>query len=678
MSRSAMLAICIFILALVPRIFANGDFWTSDEARHWSPRVENFILALEKQHFADTNLTGHPGVTTMWLGAMGAMLHRQIAPEPALYRVLAKYLEKPNELLRISKHSFSLYLYLLRLPIGIITALGIALSYILLRRLINVRLSSVAALLWATDPFLVAHSKILHVDALLTTFIMLTLLTALLAFKFDEENYAQEIHWKYLICSGIAGGLAFLTKSPSVILIPMLGLIALVHCQSQRKRLNSQLTYLFALILWGSIAISVWFVLWPAAWVDPLKAGLSIFQEAKGNGGATHEWGNFFLGQSVGDPGPLHYPVAIVLRLTPWAMLGILLLILPLMRREKVAKALSLLIAFALLFTLMLTIPPKKFDRYLLPVFPILDFAAALGLIRFVQCCPRLAKRQNLALGLIGLGTIGNLWFYHPYELAYYNPLLGGGRTAARAIFVGWGEGLEQAGEYIEKQPNGCDYAVGTWYELVLQRYICTPAMELGWAIVPGKLDYVVFYINQLQRANYSDVFALAQKQGTLVKTVQIHEIDYAFVYQLPRPTTHQITADFGDAIRLIGYDLDSTALKRTGLFTLTTQWQSRALLTDDVILFIHLLDQNGKLIAQADLQPGGPRAPTSLWQPLHYYSQHHSLPLPANLAPGKYWLALGLYHSKDFSRLPLKAKLPENAPNDGQNALLLEPLTLP
>jgi hypothetical protein len=58
----------LFVLALLPRALALGDFVTIDEASKWFARSERFQQALFASDYVNTNQTGHPGVTTMWLG----------------------------------------------------------------------------------------------------------------------------------------------------------------------------------------------------------------------------------------------------------------------------------------------------------------------------------------------------------------------------------------------------------------------------------------------------------------------------------------------------------------------------------------------------------------------------------------------------------------------------------
>src|SRR5262249_53426626 len=90
----------------------------------------------------------------------------------------------------------------------------------------------------------------------------------------------------------------------------------------------------------------------------------------------------------VEDPGPLYYLVAIALRLTPWACLGLIAAASTLRwtvrsrdRFEGQGRALALLTFFAVAFTIAMSLQAKKFDRYALPVFPPLEILAAFGLL---------------------------------------------------------------------------------------------------------------------------------------------------------------------------------------------------------------------------------------------------------------------------------------------------------
>src|SRR5436189_31181 len=77
----------------------------------------------------------------------------------------------------------------------------------------------------ATAPFVVAFSRVLHTDALAASFITLSLLAACLYW-----HHGRRARW--LIGSGVAAGLAILSKSPSLALLPWVGLVALAGQRS--------------------------------------------------------------------------------------------------------------------------------------------------------------------------------------------------------------------------------------------------------------------------------------------------------------------------------------------------------------------------------------------------------------------------------------------------------------
>src|SRR6266487_6790449 len=68
------IAIALALVALVPRSLGLADFFTIDEPYHWIARVRLFAEALRRSDWAATDVTGHPGVTTMWLGVLGRRL----------------------------------------------------------------------------------------------------------------------------------------------------------------------------------------------------------------------------------------------------------------------------------------------------------------------------------------------------------------------------------------------------------------------------------------------------------------------------------------------------------------------------------------------------------------------------------------------------------------------------
>jgi hypothetical protein len=105
-----------------------------------------------------------------------------------------------------------------------------------------------------------------------------------------------------------------------------------------------------------------------------------------------------------------------------------------------------------------------------------------------------------LLAGLVTLQLL-SATFAAPYFLTYYNPLLGGARRAVTQIPIGWGEGLEQAAQYLNQLPQAESLSVSSWYSDIFDPYFVGQQASFaddGRAQLAA--DYVVFYVNQIQR----------------------------------------------------------------------------------------------------------------------------------------------------------------------------------
>jgi hypothetical protein len=195
-ARWLLLAL-LALAALLPRVLDLGGFVTHDEAEFWLMRSERFLEALQAGQFADTAITTHPGVTTMWLGSAGILLRRALL-EWGLVETMP----------------FPLLLALMRLPAALVHTAAVLVGYALLRRMFPFALAALAALLWATDPFLIGYSRLLHTDALAASFAALCLLAA-------AAYWHHTRHPGLLVLSAVCGALAVLSKSPALAVLPI-------------------------------------------------------------------------------------------------------------------------------------------------------------------------------------------------------------------------------------------------------------------------------------------------------------------------------------------------------------------------------------------------------------------------------------------------------------------------
>jgi hypothetical protein len=106
-------------------------------------------------------------------------------------------------------------------------------------------------------------------------------------------------------------------------------------------------------------------------------------------------------------------------------------------------------------------------------------------------------------------------------------------------------------------------------------------------------------------------------------------------------PVAQRIESMLGDAIELVGYNLDRTA----GTIRLDLIWRARQPIEHDYTVFTHALDGAGRLIGGQDNQPAKGAYPTSWWIPGEYISDTYTLP-PAEA------IDVGLYDPETGARL--------------------------
>ena len=682
-----LIALLLVSVALIPRISGLADFLTTDEAYHWIERTERFSAALAAGRWAETIQTGHPGVSLMWLGSLGMQLERWV--------IGLGWAVPPDRLGHLAW---------LRLVPAIFHSLALLLGYAMLGRLLRPAVALVAALLWATSPYLVAHGRLLHLDGLLTDFVTLALLAALVA-----SQAPRPLPW--LVAAGAATGLALLTKGPALISLPVLGLTLFALGQGETRRQGDKETsrraaeasalprspappllfHLLARLRWSipryllllAIATLVVFTLWPALWSVPGLAVSRYLDEIIGNGGRPNGDGQFFLGQPIDDPGPLFYPLANLYRLTPLELLGLIGLLIStiiasaraIQRRaqpltpnlqQTTLLALACFIAF---WSLVMVLGPKKFDRYVLPTWPALMVLAAAGLVGIADWLRRqstIYNRQSaIVIILIAQGSL--LFWYHPYYLSYYNPLLGGGRAAQQLFLIGWGEGMDQVGAYLRQRPDIANGQVISALPPTLQPFLPVPVQNVT-QIDAARPNYAVVYLESIQRAAAPPIYE--RIRATLpLRTIAIHGIDYAQIYQLPKPFAQPVGARFGTGLAMPGVTIEL----RADALVLTPTWDVRGPVGGDYLLFVHIFDPSGQRVAQVAVAPGGDAHPPSgAWQVGEQISVPNAIGLPAGLAPGSYQVVAGLFDPLSGQRLALTSGPAADPARAGADAALV------
>jgi hypothetical protein len=117
----------------------------------------------------------------------------------------------------------------------------------------------------------------------------------------------------------------------------------------------------------------------------------------------------------------------------------------------------------------------------------------------------------------------------------------------------------------------------------------------------------------------------------------------------------------FANVVELLGYNVMPSALKGGETARVTLYWRllqesgdAEVLGTSYAKVFVHLIDDQGQLVAQHDTQPVNNAYPIPVWQPDTTIVDEHALDLPADLPGGVYTLAVGLYDPDSLERWPV------------------------
>lgn len=121
----------------------------------------------------------------------------------------------------------------------------------------------------------------------------------------------------------------------------------------------------------------------------------------------------------------------------------------------------------------------------------------------------------------------------------------------------------------------------------------------------------------------------------------------------------YPVKVGLGQQITLLGYDLSTEEPAAGDTWGVTLYWLAMRSIEHDYTVFIHLVDEEGEIVAQVDSQPVHDDYPTSLWRLNEQVRDHHLLQLPDDLPAGQYTLRVGLYRLETSERLPVSGSEP-------------------
>ncbi|MDE0018643.1 MAG: glycosyltransferase family 39 protein [Candidatus Poribacteria bacterium] len=560
-TRILLLFLCLFLIAAVPRFLSLEAHWGSDEAL-WLRRSAQFMSAVQQGEFSQTLIAYHPGVSTMWLAGL-----RTFFTKPGL---------TVENLARA------------RWFIGVIVWAGIGVACLLLYQLFGKWIALVSFASLAFSPFFLAQTRRVHTDALATTFMLLTVLLFLI--------YCQNRqHLRYLIFSGIAFGVALISKSYAVILLLWIPLCFFCFRYQEKHVWRTHIAE--GLCFLNCAAMTTLFI-WPVFWTLPfgilsaylfvttyalagriknntlslksfsLSGGIAVLGVTCFRAGDTlayimdrvgwavttpHDVEHFFFGKVVNDPGVLFYPLVLSIKSTPLMVPLVLVGCIFLWKRRKHSEetmsefkiALTLVLC-VVLFTVCFSITDKKFARYLLPAFPILEILAAMGLVELLRFSvshfqARMPSLKNALIGIAAfcffLINILPVLALCPYYGTYYN-LCWKVADIEKIITVNDPSGVYLAAEYLNQKPDAAEIRVHVSYlgSAYFQKYFKGRPYRTDPNAISDidrlrEIDYEVVFIRDSQ---IGWVPQSGIRGGALEQVITVNGLDLAWIYQVP------------------------------------------------------------------------------------------------------------------------------------------------
>ena len=546
----------VFILAASVRLTSLNVFRVVDEPDRWDWAVD-FYRALLAGDLPGTLVgDGYPGIFPVWLETLWLFL-------ASLYRSVLQgsWIGDAGVYLLVHEWDRTETLWLQRFPVVLTNTLLVVAIFLYLRKLFGQRLALLAAILISLDPFYLSDSRVNRAEGLLTGLMMVSLLALITAHRRDR-------YWPHLLISGVFGGLAWLTKSQALVLLPMFGVISLIwHFRDNTQWTAALRGSVLTMLGWLATVITTFIALWPATWTvpGPTFSLMSDYLIGKvGEEGVKI----FFLGQTVldEDPGLIFYPVIFILRTTPLMLLGLLLGMWLLIRRRWSPPAqwrtwldepgLWAVLAYAALYVGGMSLGSHKQDRFLMAAFPALNVLAAAAFLQFAQRLHWSQQRVWLAGGALLTIQLATALPFHPYYFSYFNPLAGGGPVAVQLTRIGWGEGMDQVADYLQSQENPESMVVASRFFHYLMGFDGT-RLNLDAKGEWVRADKIIFYIQQSQRKldPSPGVIHYFEQHVPPEKVITIDRIDYAQIY----PNPIQFPADpqlalIKDEMSLFGY----------------------------------------------------------------------------------------------------------------------------
>jgi len=546
-----LLTVLFLLLLIVPSHVIGIDKVVTIDEPWWVISGSNYYYALTHGDFENTLYDYHPAVTTTWIVTAGMLSY---FPEyrgfgqgyfdvrkPKFEEFMREHGKEAIDLVRNSRLIQTMLLIALAL-----------LGYFLLQLLVDQNAAFLAVALAMTGPYFLGHSRLLNHEGMLAMFVLVSFLGMQVYLNKDRRLI-------YLLISGGAFGLAQLTKSSSIVLMPLFGLILFSGLFRRNEQSLGIKIWSAAktFVIWLAVAIFVFVMIWPGMWVAPGKMIYEIYGNAFSYAfqGArleiTQELQPSTFTLVSGLDGVFQYLRSWAASSTILTWLGLIFSLFLLISKDRERQPLpikSTLIYLALLgglFIVMFGVAQgRNSPHYILSSYVCFDVIAGIGWgYLWVWVKKRWVELDRgyvnvLAFILLVGFQIGCTIPYYPYYYTYRNPITNTGGSR------GYGEGLAQAAEYLAQKPNSKEIrayvynGMGTFSfffpgeTVVLKKVYIINGDMLAIASETRNADYLVLYPIVQYYLPESEKLLDAFQGVVPEKTIFINDLEYIRIYK--------------------------------------------------------------------------------------------------------------------------------------------------
>ena len=544
------LAILLLVLTVPSWVINIARVINVDEPR-WVIRGANFYYAITHGDFENTLYEYHPGVTNTWIVATAmyfyfpgyrGMGQGYFDPlKPKFEEFMRANNKEPIELVRTSR----------LIQAGVLAVLAVT-AFLLLQLLVDQKTAFLSIALTTLAPYFLGHSRLLNIEGMLSMFVLVSFLGM-------QVYLNEERKWLYLILSGAAFGLAQLSKSSSIVVLGLVGLMLFVGLFKQNEKVFSAkvVEAVKVFVIWLVTAALVYFILWPGMWVAPVKMLANVYGNAFSYAfqGArlevTQELQPSSFSLVTGFEGITKFLGSWASSSTPITWLGLMFAIFALFSKDKehlpvpIKSTLVYLAVLGGLFIAMFGMAQgRNSQHYILSSYVCFDVIAGIGWgYVWIWMQNRWAGLNRVYVSILFFIILTGVQIsfglpYAPYYFTYKSPF------ASQAATLGYGEGLAEAADYLAKKPNAKGIrayvynGMGTFSfffpgdTLVFKRIYL---IEEDFATITKDMqnsDYLVLYpiVREKQPETEKILGAL---QGVMPeKTIFINDMEYIRIYK--------------------------------------------------------------------------------------------------------------------------------------------------